>query len=136
MKTLFFTLLPLLGFAQKNKDVDVKSHEVEVFMDGKKEHVSFKTFDGIEISSNCFAKSKDSPSCLAYSQSKKKFPFPNDGAPYAGNPAASFCKVMNGKALVGSSKNSNSIDLCYFSDKSFVKAWGVFYRHYPQKVIK
>ncbi|UOF00832.1 DUF333 domain-containing protein [Bdellovibrio reynosensis] len=125
----------LPGFSAPSRPKNLKVNALAVFLEDKYQIVQLKSFDKLELSSNCF-KSKDAkPRCQAHTLAVQKFSFPTESSEYVGNPSASYCKKMGGKAVVGVANNGNESDLCYFGDKSFVKSWGAFYLHYPKKVI-
>lgn len=97
--------------------------------------ISFQDYKGLELSQNCFKKGT-TPECEAFRLSSQKFSVSAQGSQFLGNPASTYCSSMSGTSNVGKSNNGNDIDVCEFSDGSFVKSWSAFYKHYPNKPLK
>lgn len=107
--------------------------ELAVFMVSEYKTYKFQSLDKIEFSEGCL---KDQKKCEALRASKNKFKLPPAPHPSMFHPAALYCKAMAGKAMIGLNSEGSDVDICMFPDGSIVKSWGVFYKHFPPKVIQ
>ena len=112
----------------------LNSDEYAIFIDQSYKIFKTKTFEKLELSENCFKKTK--PDCIAFSVSQSK-PGPvkitTEGAT---NLAAINCANLGGKNLIGMNSKRDQFNFCRFEDGSMITSWSMYFKYNPTPVIK
>lgn len=112
----------------------LNSDEYAVFIDESYKIFKTKTFEKLELSENCFKKTK--PDCIAFAVSQSK-PGPvkitTEGAT---NLAAINCANVGGKNLIGMNAKRDQFNFCRFEDGSMITSWSMYFKYNPTPVIK
>lgn len=142
----------------KIKVPKLKKDEVAIFDNDRYVVTKFVKFENVEFDEACLKKNKERKTdskqssqkmnkdtkgadkskggCEAFRLSQEKIEFPNPkDTEFMNHPAASYCTNLSGRAIVGIAADGAEVDLCKFSDNSYFKSWGAFYRHFPNEVI-
>ena len=73
--------------------------------------------------------------CKAIEVAKKPIKAITDSR-FNGNPASQFCAELGGKNFIGYNSSKNEVNICELDDKSMFFSWDVYYRAYPNSMIK
>jgi putative hemolysin len=108
--------------------------EFAIILDESYKTFKTKTYEKLELTTECFKNSK--PSCIAYKVGLEKPQKVKITNPDANNVAVINCTNLGGKSFVALDHKNNEYNFCRFSDGSMVTAWSMYFKHNPPQTIK